>query len=104
MTSFIVIVRVLDDAFTDFESEIQSAERRITKFEVFDNAERVQIVIEGKSVLTHSRVERIFSRVSEWRMAEIVYLCERCPQIDVQSKLIGDGAQDLRHLDGVSQT
>jgi len=41
-----VVVRVLDDAFAYFESQIQSPKRRVTKFEVLDNPQRVQVVIE----------------------------------------------------------
>ena len=99
----VIIVRVLDDALADFESQIQPAESGVTDFEVFHNAERVQVVIERKPVLAHGGVERFFSGVAERRMAEVVHQGERLHQIGVQSKLRGDGARDLRHLDGVRQ-
>src|SRR5208282_601990 len=68
----VVIVRMLDDAFSDFEGQIQSAERCVAEFEIFNNAERVQVVIERKTVLAHGGVERLLSRMAEGRMAEIV--------------------------------
>src|SRR5258707_905980 len=65
-----VIVRVFDDALADFERQIQTAESGITQFEIFDDSERVQIVIEGKPVLARGGVERFFSRVAKRRVAE----------------------------------
>src|SRR5260221_1330466 len=62
-----VIVRVLNDALADFKCQIQPAESGITKFEIFDDSERVQIVIEGKPVLAHGGVERLFSPVAKTR-------------------------------------
>src|SRR5260221_7825815 len=98
-----VIVRVLNDALADFKCQIQPAESGITQFEIFDDSERVQIVIEGKPVLAHGGVERFFSRVAKRRVAEVVNQGERLRQIGVQAKLHGDGARDLRDLNGVSQ-
>src|SRR5260370_30318471 len=100
MLPSIVIVRVLDDALANLESKIQSSESRITQFEVFDNAERMQIVIERKPMLAHGGVERFFSRVAKRRVAEVVNQRERFHQIGIQSKLCGDGARDLRDLNG----
>ena len=42
----IVGTRVLDDAFTHFESEIQSSKGSVALLEIFHNAQRVQVVIE----------------------------------------------------------
>jgi hypothetical protein len=41
-----VIVRVFDDAFADFEGEIQAAEGGVALFEIFDDAQGVQVVVE----------------------------------------------------------
>ena len=38
-----VVVRVFDDSLADFERQIEPAKRRVAKFEVFDDAERVQV-------------------------------------------------------------
>src|ERR1035437_2759132 len=103
MVFSVVIVRMLNDALAHFEGKIQPAKRRVTEFEVFDNAERVQVVIEREPVLTHGGVERLFSGVAERRMAEVVNQGQRLHQIGVQSKLRGDCARDLRDLNGVRQ-
>src|SRR6266404_458247 len=54
-------------------------------------------------MLAHGGVERLFSRMAKWRMAKVVNQGERFRQIGVQSKLRGDGARDLRDLNGMSQ-
>src|SRR5580658_9438458 len=99
----VVVVRMLDDALTNFKGQVQSAEGGVALFEIFDDAKCVQIVIEGEAVLVHGRVERFFSRVPEWRMPEIVHQGERLGQIGVQSELTSDGARNLRDLNGVRQ-
>ena len=60
-----IIVRVLDDAFPHFESKIESAEGSIAQLKVFDDAQRVQVMVEEKSVLAHDGVQRFFAGVSE---------------------------------------
>jgi len=99
----LVVVRMLDDAFADFESQIESAEGGVAQFEVFDDTERVQVVVEGKSMLTHGCVESLFSGVAEGRMADVVDQGQRLDQVAVQSELGGDGTRDLRDFDGVGQ-
>ena len=42
-----VVVRVLDDAFAHAEGEVEPAEGDVTPFEVRDDAERMQVVIEA---------------------------------------------------------
>src|ERR1700693_5649098 len=54
-------------------------------------------------MLAHGGVERLFSRVPKRGMPEIVHQGERFDQVGIQSKLRGNGAGDLRDLDGVSQ-
>ena len=41
-----VVVRVLDDAFADFEGQVQAAEGGVALFEIFDDAQGVQVVVE----------------------------------------------------------
>ncbi len=72
MVVCVVIVGVLDDAFPDFEGEIQAAKRGVALLEIFDNAESVQVVVKGKSVLAHGGVECFFSSVAEGWVAEVV--------------------------------
>ena len=56
----IVVVGMLDDAFADFEGEVQAAEGGVALFEIFDNAEGVKIVVEGQALLCHGGVESFF--------------------------------------------
>src|SRR5208282_6639630 len=90
-----VIVRMLDDALADFKRKIQSAKSGVADFEVLDNPERVQVVIERKPVLAHGRIERLFSGVAKRRMPKVVHQRERLHQIGVQTELRGDGARNL---------
>src|ERR1700722_7941336 len=99
----IVVTRVFDDALALFKGEIESAEGGVAKLEIFDNAQRVQIVVERKSVLLHCCVERFFTGMSKRRMAKVVHKREGLGQIGVEAKLSGNGARYRRHLDGVSQ-
>ena len=94
---------MLDDALADFKRQIQSAKRGVVEFEIFHNAQRMQVVIERKPVLAHGGVERFFSGVAERRVAKIVRQGKRLHQIGVQSELCGDGARDLRDLNGMRQ-
>src|SRR6267142_5893276 len=45
-----ILTRMLDDAFTDFERQIQARKFQIALLEFLNNAQRVQVVIERTSV------------------------------------------------------
>ena len=72
MVFFGVVAGMLDDPLADFEGEIEAAEGGVALFEVLDDAEGVEVVIEGESVLAHGGVEGIFSGVAEGRVADVV--------------------------------
>src|SRR5450432_1575971 len=97
-------MRVLDDAFAYFESEIQSAKAGVPDLEILNNAQRVQIVVEEKSVLSHGCVQSFFTGVAEGRVAHVVHQGKSFNKIHVQSELGCDGAGNLRHFNGVGQT
>src|SRR5258708_7086673 len=103
MFAGVVIVRVLDDSFAYFESQVQPAKSCVAGLEVFDNAKRVQIVIEEKPMLTHRGIERLFSRMPEWRMPDVMHQGQGFDEINVQSQLRSDGARDLRDFQSMSQ-
>ncbi len=65
-------MRVLDDAFADFEGQVQAAEGGVALFEVFDDAEGVQIVVEEEAVLAHGGVEGFLAGMAEGRVADVV--------------------------------
>ena len=98
-----VVVRVLDDAFANFEGKIQSAKGGVAEFEIFDDAERVQIVVERKSVLAHRGIKSFFAGMAKGWMADIVDQRQRFDQVAVQSELGGDRARDLRNFDRMRQ-
>jgi hypothetical protein len=94
---------MLDNSFPHLESEIQTAKRCVSLLEILHNPQRMQIVIEGKPMPPHCRIEGFLSRVSEWRVADIVYQSESFDQINIQSKLCRDGAGNLRNFEGMRQ-
>src|SRR5882672_3772147 len=98
-----VIVRVLDDSFADFESQIQAAEGGIALLEIFHDAQSMKIVIEEQTVLAHGGVERFFSGVAKRRMADVMNQGERLSEIGVEVERSGDGARDLRDFKAVSE-
>jgi hypothetical protein len=67
-----VVAGMLDDSLPDFKSEIQAREGGVALFEVFDDAESVQVVVEGEAVIMHRGVEGFFSGVAEGWVADIV--------------------------------
>ena len=94
---------MLDDAFTHFKREIQSSKAGVADFEILDDPQGMQIVVEKESVLPHGGVERLFSGVAEGRMSDVVHQGKSLHQIHVQAKLGCDGAGDLRYFDGMGQ-
>ena len=90
---------MLDDAFANFEGQIQPAESGVAQLEVLHDAQGVQVVVEEKAVRAHGDVERFFAGMAERRMADVVNQSERLDQIHVQAELSGDGAGDLRDFE-----
>ena len=70
---------------------------------MFDDAQRVKIVIEAAAVGAHQFVEFVFAGMAKWRMANVVNECERFGECGVQAQSGCDGAGDLRNFDGVRQ-
>ena len=82
-----VIVRVLDDAFTHLERQIQSAKLGVAQLHFFHRAQRLQVVIEELALLPHQQVERTLAGMPERRMTDVVHQRQRLGQIDVQIEL-----------------
>ena len=99
----VVVARLLDDALADFEGEIEAAEGRVALFKIFHDAQGVQVVVEKKAVGAHGAVEGLFAGVAEGGMAEVMDQSEGFHQIDVEAELRGDGAGNLRNLEGVGE-
>src|SRR6266446_8984496 len=87
-----VVFGMLDDALADFEAEIQPAKGSVAHLKVFYNAQRVQVVIEKKTLGAHGGVERLFSRVPEGGMADVMHQGKSFSQVDVQAERSRNGA------------
>src|SRR5246500_5574550 len=100
----IVIVRVLDDPFAHFERQVQAAKSGVALFKIFNNTQGGAIMVEEKYLLVQCRIESFLSRVSEWRMADVVHQGERFGKVCVQTQCSGNGARNLRDFKGMCQT
>src|SRR5579871_5562043 len=98
-----VVAGVLDDAFAHLESQVQAGEGGIALLEILDDAQSVEVMVEEVAVRAHSGVESFFAGVAEGGMADVVHQGESFDQVNIEIKLRGDGAGNLRHFDGVSQ-
>src|SRR5579859_8169247 len=67
-----VVAGMLDDSLPDFEGEVEAGKGGVALLEVFDNAESVEVVVEGEAVILHGGVEGFFSGVAEGWVADIV--------------------------------
>src|SRR6266478_6470216 len=98
-----IVARMLDDAFANFKSEIQAGKIEIALFELLDDAQRVQIVIEMAAVRLHQFIKLSFAGVTEGRMADVVDESEGFGKLGVQAQRGSDGARDLRDFERVRQ-
>src|SRR5689334_15134271 len=94
---------MLDDSFAYFKRQVQPAKCSVTLFEVLDYPQRVQVVVKKKSMAPHRHIQRFFSGMTEWGMSNIVHQSEGLNQINIESKLRGDGARNLRDFKSVRQ-
>src|SRR5580704_8744926 len=94
---------MFDDAFANFESEIQPRIFEITLFELFDDVERVQIVIETLAMFAHAQVELLFAGVAEGRMTDVMDQREGFGQIGIEFEGASYGACDLRDFKSVRE-
>ncbi len=94
---------MLDDAFANFKREIQAGKIEIALLELFDDAERVQIVIETAAVRTHQFVELAFAGMAERGMPDVMDESERFGKLGVQPQRCGDGAGNLCNFQRVRQ-
>ena len=76
--------------------------RRVTLFELIDDAQRLQIVLEA-AVRPHACVQRVLPGMTERRVAQIVREADRFGERFVQLQCSRDRACDLRHFDRMRQ-
>ena len=98
-----IIPRVLDDPFAHAEGQIQAAKGGITNLEIFDDAQRVQVVIEAQAKFPHGFVQRPLAGMTEGWMPDVMHQRQRFRHVFVQLQRSGDRARDLRHFHGVGE-
>ena len=89
---------VLEHAFAAFEREIEPGELGVALFELIDDAQRLQVVLEA-AVFAHAFVERVLAGVSERRVPEVVREADRLGERLVDVERARDGAPDLRDFE-----
>src|SRR5260370_33639501 len=95
---------MLDDAFAPLKRKIQARKIQKALLELFDNAQRVQVVIERTAEGMHERVQLPLSRVTKRRMADVVHQRECLGKLGVEAQGGGHRAGNLRHFQRVGQT
>src|ERR1700689_391681 len=98
-----VVTRVLDDALADAEGEIEAAVGGVALFEVLDDAEGVDVVVEAAAVTAEAGVKSTLAGVAEGGVADVVDEGEGFCEVFVEAEFGGGGASDLRDLDGVGE-
>src|SRR5580692_4947560 len=94
---------MLDDAFADCQRQVESAKRRITQFEVFNDAQSMQVVIEAQAVTTQRIVQSAFTRMPKGRMANVMHQRQGFGEIFVEPQRRGNRACNLRDFHRVRQ-
>ena len=94
---------MFDDAFPDGEGEVEPAKGRIALFKPGNDAQGVQIVVEGEAVGAEGVVQGFFAGVAEGRMADVVYQGEGFGEFRIECERGGEGAGDLGDFEGVGK-
>src|SRR5260221_4801408 len=90
---------MLDDAFADFEGEIEAGKLGIALLELFDDVQRMQVVIEASAVDAHEFVEFALAGVAKGWVADVVDKGKRFRELYIDAERGGNGARDLRDLE-----
>src|SRR5277367_3135311 len=94
---------MLDDSLAHLKRQIQSTKCGVPQLEILGNSQRMQIVIERRSMLPHRGIECFLPRMSERRMPNVVHQRQHLDQTCVQPKLCGNRPRDLRDFNRVCQ-
>ena len=94
---------MLDDALANFKGEIQTPKIEVPLLELFDDPQRMQIVIETAALFAHQFVKFAFAGVAEWRMTDVMDKSERFGKLGVQSQCRSNGAGNLRDFQRMRQ-
>src|SRR5579871_4702594 len=94
---------MFDDPLTNFERKIQSRVSRKTLLELFDNPQRMQIVIEICSVQLHQLIQFSLPGMAKRRMANVVDQGQRFRQIGIQAERASNSSGNLSDFKRVGQ-
>jgi hypothetical protein len=94
---------MLDDAFADFECQIQPVKTDVAMLEVLHDTQGMQVVIEAAAVGAHQLVEFSFPSVAEGWVANIVHQGQRLDEFGVDAQGGGHRPGNLGDFEGVSQ-
>src|SRR5690349_16295519 len=89
---------MLEDAFARLEAQVKAVERTVMLFEIVDDGETLQVVLEA-AVVSHAFVERILPGMAERRVSEIVCQRNRLDEIFVHAQIARDRTRDLRDFE-----
>ena len=98
-----IIARMLDDAFANLESKIEAGIIEIAMFELLDDAQGVEIVIEATPVGAHHLVEFALAGMAERGVADVVDQRESFSQLGIRAECGGDRASNLRDFECVGE-
>jgi hypothetical protein len=98
-----VITRVLNDALADPKGEIEATMGGVTLLEVFNDAEGVDVVIEGATVTAETGVQSAFASMAKGGMADVMDQGEGLGEVFVEAECGGGGASDLRDLNSMGE-
>ena len=73
------VAGVLDDSFPDFERQIQPGETGVPLFEMFDDAQGMEVVVESIAEALHLPIEFFFAGMREGRVADVVRQARKPP-------------------------
>jgi len=99
-----VVAGVLDDAFADGEGEIEAAKGGVSLLKPGDDAEGVEVVVEGEVIGVEAVVEGLLAGVAEGRVADVMGQGKGFSQLDVEAEDGGESARDLGDFKRVGET
>ena len=85
-----------------FPSQVQPIKPGIARFQMGHDAQGLRVMVEP-AIGFHRRIQRIFPRMAEGRMAQIMRQRQSLGQILIQAQQPRDGPRNLRNFKGMGQ-
>ena len=93
---------MFQDAFAGLKAQVQAVKQRVTLLQVVHHAQALQVVLKT-AVACHAFVEGILPGMAKGGVAQVMRQRNRLNQVFIEAQRAGDGAAQLRHLQGVRQ-